>query len=628
MARVSSTLSPAVRAGLAALSGLVLVIGGAVAATPAQAATVNPYSPAAGHPYRHGAVPTREAASRMAAYRSAHAAPAASGANLMFGGGVDGIGVTTGDPLVYLVFWGSQWGSPSTDANGNTVLSGDPRGMAPRLQQLFRGIGTGNELWSGVSTQYCEGVAKGAQTCPANAPHVGYPTRGPLAGVWVDTSAAAPASATEHQLGTKAVDAAAHFGNTTPAKNRSAQYVIVSPAGTHPDGFNAGGNFCAWHDWNGDTTLIGGPIDSHNMGDIAFTNLPYVTDAGGSCGANFVNAGSAGLLEGVTIVEGHEYAETITDQNPAGGWVDASGEENADKCAWLRSGPGAIAYVPFTTGAFAMQSTWANDANGGSGGCEMSHPIVGGGGNTDFGVSIDPAFAPLSAGQVATLTAKVSTTAAPGFTGTVALKANNVPSGVTASLTPTSVPAGGSATLTLRAAGTTPVGSYLLTVTGTSGTATHLASYTLAVVPSGGAVTNGSFENGLTGWTATGVVARSSDTVHSGFDAAVLGSFDPTNVSTLKQSFTVRSGQKKLTFWYLTRCPDIVSLDWFTVQLRDTTTKRTRTIVPHICTVNSGYQQVTVSVTAGHRYTLTFTNHDDHATGDGTTTFIDDVGTF
>jgi hypothetical protein len=604
------------RTALVTLSCLALVTGGALVASPAQAAPDNPVH---GHPYRHGVVPTREAAQRMRA--------AASGANLFYGGAVDGIGVTTGSPKVYLIFWGSQWGTAGTDADGNTTLSGDPKGVAPRLQQLLKGIGTGNELWSGVTTQYCEGIAKNQQTCPIDAPHVGYPTAGALAGVWVDTAAAAPARATEHQLGVKAVDAASHFGNTTPAANRSAQYVVVSPTGTNPDGFNTpGANFCAWHDWNGDDTLTGGAIPS-TVGDIAFTNLPYVPDASGSCGQNFVNQGAAGMLDGVTMVEGHEYAETITDQNPAGGWVDGAGEENADKCAWLRSGPGAAANVPFTTGAFAMQSTWANDANGGNGGCQMSHPIVGGAGNTDFDLSLSPAFAPLSQGKAATLTATVHTTAAPGFTGTVALSVGNLPTGVTGSLSPASVPAGHDATLTLTASGSTPTGSYIITVSGRSGTATHLASYTLAVVPNSGAVTNGSFESGLTGWTVTGVASQSSDTVHSGFSSVLVGSTQPSNTSTLKQTFTVRSGQKQFSFWYLTQCPDIVQLDWFTVQLRDNTTRRTRTLVPHICRLDNAFSQVTASVTAGHSYTITFTNVDDHATGDATRTFIDDVGT-
>src|SRR5690349_482599 len=330
------------RAGLAALSSLVLTTAGLALATPAQAAPVNPYSPAYQHPYRHGAVPTREAADKMRSYQAKHPdAALAAGGNLKYGGAVDGIGVTTGSPKVYVVFYGSQWGTAGTDGNGNTTFSGDSAGLAPRVQQLFKGVGTNNELWSGVMTQYCEGVATGATTCPASAAHVGYPSSTVLAGVWADTGSASPSQATGHQLGVVAVAAASHFGNTTAAANRNAQYVIVSPHGTTPDGFNtASGQFCAWHDWNGDTTLTGGAVSS-SVGDIAFTNMPYVTDAGTSCGRNFVNSGSNGTLDGVTIVEGHEYAETITDQNPVGGWTDSSGNENADKCAWVSSGSGA-----------------------------------------------------------------------------------------------------------------------------------------------------------------------------------------------------------------------------------------------------------------------------------------------
>lgn len=245
------------------------------------------------------------------------------------------------------------------------------------------GLGTGSELWSGVMSQYCDGplVASGATSCPAGAPHVGYPTGGNLSGIWYDNSAASPASATGNQLANEAIKAAAHFGNTTAASNRYAQYVILSPTGAKPDGFNtASGNFCAWHDYNGDTGLSGGAAAS-NYGDIAFTNFPYVTDAGASCGQGFVNAGAAGTLDGFTIVEGHEYAETITDQNPAGGWTNHTGNptyngyENGDECAWLSSGQGASANVTFGTGSFAMQSTWSNDTNR----CDIAHSIVTGG---------------------------------------------------------------------------------------------------------------------------------------------------------------------------------------------------------------------------------------------------------
>lgn len=106
--------------------------------------------------------------------------------------------------------------------------------------------------------------------------------------------------------------------------------------------------------------------------------MPYVTDAGSSCGVSFVNSGAAGALDGVTIVEGHEYAETITDQNPAGGWTNQTGnvtyggEENGDECAWIPSGQGASATVAMGNGSYPMQSTWSNDTNR----CDISHPVV------------------------------------------------------------------------------------------------------------------------------------------------------------------------------------------------------------------------------------------------------------
>jgi hypothetical protein len=287
---------------------------------------------------------------------------------LRYGGSVDGIGVTTGPERVYVVFYGSQWGSQSTDGNGYATFSGDTKGMAPRLQAMYKGLGTNNELWSGVMTQYCEGVASGSTSCPASAAHVAYPTGTVLAGVWEDTSLSSPSNATAAQLGTEAVKAAGHFGNTTSSSNRNSQYVIVSPTGTHPDGFNTtNGNFCAWHDYNGDVGV------GSSYGDIAFTNAPYVTDMGTSCGQNYVNSGTAGTLDGVTIVMGHEYSETITDQNPAGGWTDLTGQENADKCAWKGvGGAGGAQNVSFATGSFAMQATWSNLNSG----CQISHAIV------------------------------------------------------------------------------------------------------------------------------------------------------------------------------------------------------------------------------------------------------------
>jgi len=192
--------------GLALAAALTLTAGTQAAVVGAQAATsatpvgqvTNPYSPAYHHSYRHGVVPTIGTEAKMRSWRAAHPSDGQASANdLNYGGGIDGIGVTTGHEKVYLVFYGSQWGTQGTDGSGNVTLSGDPSGEAPYVQKLMKGLGTSGELWSGVMTQYCDGAAAGAQSCPAsNASHVAYPTGGAYAGVWVDESIASPSQAT------------------------------------------------------------------------------------------------------------------------------------------------------------------------------------------------------------------------------------------------------------------------------------------------------------------------------------------------------------------------------------------------------------------------------------------------
>src|SRR5579862_5196436 len=106
------------RGSVAALAALTAVVGVTAATQPhgsspvRPAPVVNPYSPAYHHPYRHGAVPTLARQRLMNAWRLAHPHAKASANNLVYGGGIDGIGVTTGKEKVYLVFYGSQWGSP------------------------------------------------------------------------------------------------------------------------------------------------------------------------------------------------------------------------------------------------------------------------------------------------------------------------------------------------------------------------------------------------------------------------------------------------------------------------------------------------------------------------------------
>ena len=286
--------------------------------------------------------PTVEAAQEAREeHAHAHVHNAASTNNLSYHGGTNGIGVET-TPKIYLVLWGSQWSS-------------DPSGEEAQLVSFLGGVG--GSSWQNSVTQYCQGVASGTVSCNGAGTPAGN-QKGSFVGAWYDNTSRAPSKPRQSQLAAEAVRAAAFFGNTTAAKNASVQYVIATAHGNNASGF--GSQYCAYHS-----------STSSSYGNVAYTNLPYITDAGASCGANF---NGLGANAGITIVEGHEMAETITDQFPNSGWLDSGGEENGDKCAWISSGQGASADITLSTGTFAVQSLWSNAFNSGNGGCVISYP--------------------------------------------------------------------------------------------------------------------------------------------------------------------------------------------------------------------------------------------------------------
>jgi hypothetical protein len=128
--------------------------------------------------------------------------------------------------------------------------------------------------------------------------------------------------------------AATHFGSL-PA---GAQIMILTPSGLSQPGFVTAG-WCAYH-WS----TVGA--------QVAYSYLPFMPDAGGSCGQNSVN--SNGTFDGFSILGGHEYTEAITDPL-GGGWIDVGGAEIADKCAWHQLSNAVLGGSPF-----AVQSLWSN----------------------------------------------------------------------------------------------------------------------------------------------------------------------------------------------------------------------------------------------------------------------------
>jgi serine protease len=244
-------------------------------------------------------------------------------------------------PAAYLVYWGNQWAS-------------DPAGEATYLSTFLKGLNGSADTWSTSTTQYCQGVATGTTDCSkaatANTTMITHPATTNLLGTWADNTIAAPPRPKQSQFAAEAVRAAKNFGLQPGTQ---VQIVIATAHNNNATGF--GTSYCAWHS----STSYGGSY-------LAYTNLPYIPDAGGACGANFVNR--SGLLDGVSIVEGHEYAESVTDPFPNNGWLDQNGAENGDKCAWISSGQGAATNVSTATGTFPVQSLWSNNFNG-TGGC-------------------------------------------------------------------------------------------------------------------------------------------------------------------------------------------------------------------------------------------------------------------
>jgi hypothetical protein len=249
-------------------------------------------------------------------------------------------------PHIYLLLWGPNWTTdPAQEAT------------AQYLQNFYGGLGvrqpgTPKDTWSTIISQY--GDSSGAPIFSQSL----------LAGTFHDTTVP-PTGATQAQIAAEA-DAFATTNNITDLTD--AQIVVATQQGTCPAGFFAptvcggSGIYCAWH----------------SSSNEPYINLPYLLDAGTSCGENFVNSGPAGVDDGFSLVGGAEYADTITNLAPSGGlapstspdpaWIDTgdtvSGGEVAQKCAFDQPFASGAPHgdVTLSTGSFAMQSLWSNDA--------------------------------------------------------------------------------------------------------------------------------------------------------------------------------------------------------------------------------------------------------------------------
>ncbi len=242
-------------------------------------------------------------------------------------------------------------------------------------------------------------------------------------------------------------------------------------------------------------------------------------------------------------------------------------------------------------------------------------------GQNDFSISVNPTSASVTAGSGTTAT--VSTAVTAGSAQTVSLSASGLPSGASASFSPSSVTAGSSSTLTISTSSSTPAGNYSITITGTGSTASHTATFTLSVTSGGGTctaaqkITNPGFESGSTGWSATsGVIGQygsSGEPTHAGTWDAWLDGYGTSHTDTLSQSVTIPSGCSTytLSFWLhidTSETTTSTAYDKLTVTLGSTTLATYSNL-----NKASGYVQHSFNVSgfAGQTVTLTFKGVED-----------------
>src|SRR5215471_16908196 len=222
-------------------------------------------------------------------------------------------------PHVYLLFWGPNWQTdPGQEAS------------ATYLKNFFSGLGVQpNDNWSTITSPYADTTGESAFSGTV------------LVGAFNDTSTP-PLHASNAQIGAEADTFATNQGITDL---NDAQIVVATQSRTCPKGFIGAGcptsttPYCAYH----------------SLSNEPYINLPYLLDAGATCGKDFVNPAPGGDNDGWSLIGGALYADTITD--PLGNaWFDQSnGTEIGDKCFGISPGsPGGAFNLPLGANSFAV----------------------------------------------------------------------------------------------------------------------------------------------------------------------------------------------------------------------------------------------------------------------------------
>ncbi len=257
---------------------------------------------------------------------------------------------------------------------------------------------------------------------------------------------------------------------------------------------------------------------------ISASPATVTVSAGGSGTSTISTATSAGAAQSVALTaSGVPSGATAT-------FSPASVTSGASSTLTLNSGSAAAGTYSITvtgTGASATHTTTVSF---------VVNAVVG----NNFSISASPATVTVTAGGSGTST--ITTAITSGVAQSVALSASGVPSGATATFSPTSISGNGSSTLTLSS-GTAAAGTYTVTVTGTGTSATHTATVSLVInavvtndfsvgaTPNSISVVQGASATSTIGTTTTSGSAQSVAFSATGLPSGASASFSPASVT-------------------------------------------------------------------------------------------------
>ncbi len=172
---------------------------------------------------------------------------------------------------------------------------------------------------------------------------------------------------------------------------------------------------------------------------------------------------------------------TVTDVSPFTGSVTfaATGMPTGVTAAFSPASSTTSSVLTLTASSTAAAGTYTITVTGTSGTLTATTTVTLTVTSVTGSFTLKPSATTLSVAQGASGTDTITVTDVSPFTGSVAFAATGMPTGVTASFSPTSSTT--SSVLTLAVASTTVAGTYTITVTGTSGTLTATTTIALTV---------------------------------------------------------------------------------------------------------------------------------------------------